>query len=242
MQLKDILGISLISIFVFPVLLIGVMLMMGLVHLEIGGSQDKERLRESLIAAEATHQEDAEAKQLKAYKALASKEVAIDARESELSRESERLENLKLEMAREKDAILKHRSRIEQLVLQDVKLQDKQIAALAEVYGAMKPDEAAPILLSLKDSLVVRILKKIPETRSTSKLLAALAALDVRRAANITEMMGKGNTGVTAEPKAKPEEAVAAPTAKPNTENKKPATEPANAPANATGEKTKGKA
>jgi flagellar motility protein MotE (MotC chaperone) len=195
MQLKDLIGLSLISIFVFPVLLIGVMIMTGVVHLEFGNAQEKEHLREALIAAEATKQEDSEAKQLKAYKALKEKEIEVDLHEGEVAREAERVENLKLEMTREKEEILQHRRRIEELVMQNTNLQDKQILALAEVYGAMKPDDAAPILLSLKDSLVVRIMKKIPESRSTSKLLAAMAALDVRRAARITELMGRGPTG-----------------------------------------------
>lgn len=195
MQFKDIIGISLISIFAFPILLLGVMIMTGLVHLEMGDAKEKVRLREDLIAAEANKQEAAEAKQLKAYKALTAKEIELNAHEAVVAREAERLENLKLELGREKDEILKHRQRIEQLVLQDGNLQDKQILGLAEVYGAMKPDDAAPILLSLKDSLVVRILKKVPEARSTSKLMAAIASLDVRRAARITEMMGRNSTG-----------------------------------------------
>jgi flagellar motility protein MotE (MotC chaperone) len=195
MQFKDIIGISLISIFAFPILLLGIMIMAGVVHLEMGDAKEKIRLREALIAAEANKQEDAEAKQLKAFKALTAKEAEINAHEATVAREAERLENLKLELAREKDAILKHRQRIEQLVLQDGNLQDKQILGLADVYGAMKPDDAAPILLSLKDSLVVRILKKIPEARSTSKLMAAIASLDVRRAARITELMGRNTTG-----------------------------------------------
>lgn len=197
MQFKDILGISLISIFVFPVLLLAMMLMTGVVHMEFGDPKDKIKLREALIEAEATNQEEAEAKQLKAYKALVAKESDLNQQESALAREAERVENLKMEMARDKEEILEHRRRIEELVLQSTQLQDKQIIGLAEVYGAMKADDAAPILLSLKDSLVVRILKKIPEARSTSKLLAAMASLDVRRAARITELMGKASRADT---------------------------------------------
>jgi flagellar motility protein MotE (MotC chaperone) len=203
MQLKDLIGISLISIFAFPILLLAIMIMTGVVHLEMGDAKEKVRLREELIAAEANKQEEAEAKQLKAFKALTAKETEVQAHEAAVAREAERLENLKLELAREKDEILRHRQRIEQLVVQDGNLQDKQILGLAEVYGAMKPDDAAPILLSLKDSLVVRILKKIPEARSTSKLMAAIASLDVRRAAHITEMMGRNTTGKSSAPSPK---------------------------------------
>jgi flagellar motility protein MotE (MotC chaperone) len=126
----------------------------------------------------------------------------LEVRETSSRREIERLENLKMETIREKEEILRHRRRIEELVAQSGELQDKQIVALAEVYGSMRPEEAAPILLSLKDALVVRILKKIPEARSASKLIAALGSLDLRRAARITELMGKAPVPAPAAPAA----------------------------------------
>jgi hypothetical protein len=38
--------------------------------------------------------------------------------------------------------------------------------------------------------MVVRIMKKIPEARSASKLMASMAALNVKRAAGITMLLG----------------------------------------------------
>lgn len=190
MKFKDLLGISLVSIFLFPVLLIGIMLAAGVVHLEAGDGKDKERLKPVFTGDDKARQEEAEAKQLKAFKALESKEAELKEREAELNRETERLENLKLETLQAKDQIAEDRRRIEEAVGRSTEAQDKQIAALAEVYGGMRPDEAAPILLSLDNAMVVRILKKIPEARATSKLMAALAALDVKRAAAITNLMG----------------------------------------------------
>jgi flagellar motility protein MotE (MotC chaperone) len=190
MKLKDLLGISLISVFLFPVLLIGIMLAAGVVHLETGDGKDKERLKPVFTGEDKAKQEEAEAKQLKAFKALELKEKELKDREAEVNRETERLENLKLETVQAKDQIAEERRRIEAAVGKSAEAQDKQIASLAEVYGGMRPDEAAPILLSLDNAMVVRIMKKIPETRATSKLMAALAALDVKRAAVITNLMG----------------------------------------------------
>jgi flagellar motility protein MotE (MotC chaperone) len=195
MKLKDLLGISLVSVFLFPVVLIGIMLAAGVVHLEAGDGKDKERLKPVFTGEDQAKQEEAEAKQLKAFKALEQKEKELNAREAEVNRETERLENLKLETMQAKDQIAEERRRIEEAVGKSAEAQDKQIAALAEVYGGMRPDEAAPILLSLDNAMVVRIMKKIPEARATSKLMAALAALDVKRAAAITNLMGgKGKT------------------------------------------------
>jgi flagellar motility protein MotE (MotC chaperone) len=190
MKLKDLLGISLVSIFLFPVVLIGIMLAAGVVHIEFGDGKDQDRLKTAFTGVDQAKQEEAEAKQLKAFKALESKERELKEKEAEMNRKSERLENLKMETAKAKEEIEADRRKIEELVGKSSDAQDKQIAALAEVYGAMRPDEAAPILLSLDDKVVARIMKKIPETRSTSKLMASLAALNVKRAANITLLLG----------------------------------------------------
>ena len=190
MKLKDLLGISLVSLFLFPVILIGIMLASGVVHIEFGDGKDKERIKPVFSSEDQAKQEEAEAKQLKALKALELKEKEIKSQEAEVSVETERLETLKLETLKAKEEIAEHRRKIEEMVGKSVEIQDKQIASLAEVYGGMRPDEAAPILLSLEDVMVVRILRKIPEARATSKLMAALGALDVKRTAKITNLLG----------------------------------------------------
>lgn len=190
MKLKDLLGISLVSIFLFPVILIGIMLATGVVHLETGDGKDKERLKPVFTGEDQAKQEEAEEKQLKAFKALVLKDKELKEKEAEVNREIERLENLKMETMQAKEQIAEDRRKIEEAVGKSTEAQDKQIASLAEVYGGMRPDEAAPILLSLDNAMVVRIMKKIPEARATSKLMAALAALDVKRAAAITTLLG----------------------------------------------------
>lgn len=190
MKLKDLIGISLVSIFLFPVILVAIMLAAGVIHIEFGDGKDKPHLKESFAAPTDEQQLELEARQLKAFKAAESKELELKNREAGLAREVERLEALKHETAKAKEEIARERLKIEELVGKHSELQDKQIASLADVYGSMRPEEAAPILLSLDDALVVRIMKKIPETRSTSKLMAALAALDVKRAARITNLLG----------------------------------------------------
>lgn len=195
MKLKDLLGISLVSVFLFPVILIAIMLAAGVVHLEFGNGKDKERMKQAYSGDEQARQEESEAKELKAYKALELKQKELADQEAQVNLETERLENLKMETVKAKEEIEGHRKKIEEMVGKSAEAQDKQIASLAEVYGGMRPDEAAPILLSLDNSMVVRIMRKIPETRATSKLMAALAALDVKRAATITTLLGgKGKT------------------------------------------------
>ena len=213
MKLKDLIGISLVSIFLFPVILIGIMMAAGVVRLEFGEAKDREKAKQAFAVRDEAKQEEIESKQLKAYKAVETKEQDLKARQEALNREMERLENLKLETEKAREEIRLSQKRIEELVGRNSELQDKQIASLAEVYGGMRPEEAAPILLSLDDGMVVRIMRKIPETRSTSKLMAALAALDVKRAARITKLLG-GRAIDRTKPEAgktKPDAAPAAP-------------------------------
>ncbi len=188
MQFKDLIGLSIVTMFLFPVVLVGIMLAMGVVHLEYGDGKDDPQ-----AAYLRTHEEykATEAEQTKTFMALQLKEKELAAKESEVNREIERLENLKLETIKAKEEIMVNRKRIEELVQGSEVLQDKKIASLAEVYGAMRPEEAAPILLSLDDRMIVKILQKIPEARATSKIMAAMAAMDVKRTARITEKMGK---------------------------------------------------
>lgn len=203
MKLKDLIGISLVSLFIFPVVLIGIMLAAGVVHLEFGDGKDKERLKETFTASEALQQTNAEERHLKAFKAAEQKEQELKAQQEDIAKEMERLESLRLETVKAREEIAKERQKIEDLVGRHSEVADKQIAALAEVYGGMRPEEAAPILLSLDDAMVVRIVRKIPEARATSKLMAALAALDVKRAARLTAILG-GKGQARSKPVAEP--------------------------------------
>ncbi len=189
-KLKDLAGLSIISIFLFPVVLVTVMLATGVVHLELGDKKTKTKL-DQYLQRYTPAQDRAEAEQMKTFQALEEREKKLAIKEREINEKIEQLENLKLETMNTKEDILRNRKRIEQLVAQSDELQEKRLKSLAEVYGSMRPEEAAPILLTLEDGLVVRILQKIPETRSTSKTLAALAALDVGRAARLTKLMGE---------------------------------------------------
>jgi flagellar motility protein MotE (MotC chaperone) len=107
--------------------------------------------------------------------------------------EIERLESLKIENTNLKNEIEAQRARIEALVGENRELSDKRIDALAQVYGSMKPIEAAPILLSLTEDQIAKIITKIPENRSKAKIMAAIGAMDRDRAAIITKILGWKN-------------------------------------------------
>ena len=128
---------------------------------------------------------------MKTYEAIMRKDEELSLKQAEINREIERLENLKVENTEIKEAIVKNRKKIEKLIVESDELQKKRMRALAEVYGSMRPEEAAPILLTLSDKMVADIMMLIPEVRSQSKLMGALGAMDVKRAARISQLMGK---------------------------------------------------
>jgi len=57
-------------------------------------------------------------------------------------------------------------------------LSDQAIEELAQIYAVMKPTAAVPILMRLDDSTIVRILKRIPDSRVKDELLTAIDSLN----------------------------------------------------------------
>ncbi|WP_110953270.1 MotE family protein [Anaerosinus massiliensis] len=68
----------------------------------------------------------------------------------------------------------------------------KRISKLARLYGAMKPEEAVPILESLDDDMIISILGKMDESQ-VSKLLPKF---DASRSARLTRLMYNGKPAV----------------------------------------------
>ena len=70
----------------------------------------------------------------------------------------------------------------------------KRIKQLAKVYGAMRANEAAQILETLDDNLLIKIINAISDDRQKAKIMAGLSK---SKAARISKKMGKavGNNG-----------------------------------------------
>ncbi|MGL1935129.1 MAG: hypothetical protein OCD01_08915 [Fibrobacterales bacterium] len=194
-RLKDVITAGIASLFLFPVVFVVVLLATGTIHIEMGeGDAAKDGLVQFL---ETYHpkQDSSDSEQSKLFEAIKLRDKNLELREARLQEEIERLENIKMENDVLKKEIGQHRDRIEKLVGESKELSDERIDALAQVYGNMKPTEAAPILLSLNDDDIVGIVKRIPEVRAQAKLMAALGAMSNERAAVITKKLGWKNDG-----------------------------------------------
>jgi len=190
LKITDILGIGVASVLLFPIIFFAVLLGSGTAHLEFGeNSAVKEKLA-GYLEKISPQQKQSDLEQSRLFEANQKKIEELASQEARVQEEIARLEALKAENAHFKDSIAADRNRIESLVGENRQLSDQRIEELAQVYGAMKPVEAAPILLNLQDTAISRILKKIPENRSQAKLMAALGAMDSKRAAEITKILG----------------------------------------------------
>jgi flagellar motility protein MotE (MotC chaperone) len=192
-KIKDLVTVGLLSTLLFPVVLILVLLLTGVVHLDLGMNKSTAKDMTQYLEKYSPLQDEADSKQSKLFQANQKKVLEIDEKEKKVIAEIERLESLKIENTDLKNEIEAQRTRIEALVGENRELSDKRIDALAQVYGSMKPIEAAPILLSLTEDQIAKIITKIPENRSKATIMAAIGAMDRDRAAIITKILGWKN-------------------------------------------------
>lgn len=190
LKVTDIIGIGLASVLLFPVIFFAVLLGSGTAHLEFGeNTAIKEKLA-GYLEKISPQQKESDLEQSRLYEANLKKQQELATQEELVKEEISRLEALKAENAQFKDSISQDRQKIETLVGENRQLSDQRIDELAQVYGSMKPVEAAPILLNLQDTAISRIIKKMPETRGQAKIMAAIGAMDSKRAAQITQILG----------------------------------------------------
>lgn len=194
---RDIVGVGIASLLLFPVIFFTVLLASGTAHLELGGLNDETRKKLSgYLERHTPAQEQQDLEQSKLFEANKKLSAELTQQEALLREEAARLELVKLENAKAQEVIEKERARIDQMVEQSKGLSDQKVEELAQVYGAMKPVEAAPILMNLDDISVAKILKRVPEVRAQAKLMAAIGALDTQRAAGITKILGWKKQGI----------------------------------------------
>lgn len=189
-RIRDILGVALGALLLFPLIFFAVLFLTGTAHVELGVDQETRKELSGYLEQYTPEQDRSDAEQSKLFIANQRKEEELRNQEERIAKEIERLENLKIQNAQLKKEIEENRERIEGLVGENRDLSDQKVEDLARVYGAMKPIEAAPILLSLRNQDIARILKRIPEVRAQAKLMAALGAMDSNRAATITKILG----------------------------------------------------
>jgi len=189
-RIKEIVAVGLVSTLLFPIVMLGVLLMNGTLHLSMGVEEEEAVELKQYLEMISPAQDTSDLEQSRLFQANRQTLDQVSQERQALAREAERLETLKAENLQLKKEIEAARGQIEKLVEERQVAGDERIETLARVYGAMKAVEAAPILLTLDDQTVASIVKRIPEVRSQAKLMAALGTMDRNRTAAISKILG----------------------------------------------------
>jgi len=188
---RDLIGVGIASLLLFPVIFFAVLLASGMARLEVGTlNVEVKKMIAGYLERNSPDQEAQDLEQSKLYEANRKLAAELEEKQQQLKEELSRLELLKLETSQNLAKMSQDREEINKKVGESDVLTNQKIEELAQVYAAMKPVEAAPILMNLDDNSVARILKKVPDSRTQGKLLAAIGALNSKRAASVTKILG----------------------------------------------------
>jgi len=194
---RDLIGVGIASVLLFPVVFFAVLLVSGTVKFEVNGLNDETKKKiVGYLERHTPEQEKYDIEQSKLYEANRKLSAELDEKHKEIQEEAARLELLKLETSQNLAKINQSKEEIDKRVGESQVLSDQKIEELAQVYASMKPIEAAPILMNLDDNSIARIVKRVPDSRSQAKLLAAIGALNTKRAASVTKILGWKEKGV----------------------------------------------
>ncbi|MFP4416489.1 MAG: MotE family protein [Chitinispirillaceae bacterium] len=188
MRAKDILAIALVAILSFP-LMYGIMLFAtGNARIEFGPKTVAERKEEEHKLLRQTARKDSlSIANLQSFQALQREREQLQKDLEKLREQQQRADLVSRELQRERDKLAQQKKKLEKLVNENDELELKRLKELSKVYGAMRPPEAAAILETLEDSLVIGIISGIRDDRQRGKILAALSN---GKAARISRLMG----------------------------------------------------
>jgi len=194
---RDLIGVGVVSLLLFPVVFFTVLLATGTAKLEVGSMSDETKKKiAGYLERHTPEQEAQDFEQSKLYEANRQLAAELEEKQKLIKEEAARLELLKLETSQNLAKIDQNRKEIDKRVGESKILSDQKIEELAQVYAAMKPVEAAPILMNMDDDSVARIIKRVPDSRMQGKLLAAIGALNTKKAASITRILGWKEKGL----------------------------------------------
>lgn len=186
LKLKDMIIIAVVMLTSFPVMYTILLFATGTakVVFETGQEKQIETLKKSERMNTSARKDSIAAANSKVFQALQKERVEVTEEKERLNDQRARLEMMQEEIQSQRDALLRERKKLEQLVSQSDSLDMKRMRDLAKVYGAMKPAEAAEILSTLSDSNVAKVLKMINDDRQKAKILAFMSR---ERAASISK-------------------------------------------------------
>ncbi len=104
---------------------------------------------------------------------LKEREETLESREAALGEKEKRIDFLQKELKVQESEMLDVRKSLEKVMEELKALKDEDLSRLVEVYSAMKPAAAAPLLKELDLKYAVEVILRMP-TKKSAKLLSAV--------------------------------------------------------------------
>lgn len=184
--IKNVLMIGLIGLASFPLLYIAFMFMAGQLRIE-KGPKSVEAKEELQVMKYSPIQDSMAVVNSKTYESLLEQEKRLEAMERMLEKKEDRIRLADKELLEKAASIERAKQEIQNVVKGSEDLEQKRIESLARIYASMRPEEAATILETLPDELIIAILKAINEDRQKAKILERM---ETSRAGRISKLMG----------------------------------------------------
>jgi len=187
--MKDYIIIGVVAFFALPLMYIAALFATGNARIEFGRELLPGAKSDEVKYLESTARRDSLAVQYsRTYLALKKEREEVEQKKEELQEQQERLEIVRREVEQQQKELEVQKERLEKLVESSGELSGKRIKQLARIYEAMKANEAANILETIDDDLVISILRAMSDDRQKAKIVAGLPENKARR---ISAKMGK---------------------------------------------------
>ena len=171
----------------FPVIYLLMLFATGNARIEFSKPKEKMEARELRLITLNARKDSLAALHSKTFFALEKQKADLEAEKKRMNEERERMLMVQQELERTRNELTEERKKLEKLIGQNDELDQKRIKQLAKVYGAMRPEEAARILETLDDDLLIKILTSMGDDRQKAKILSTISG---EKATRISKKIG----------------------------------------------------
>jgi flagellar motility protein MotE (MotC chaperone) len=189
LTLKELIIIVAVLTFSFPVVYVLMMLATGSARIEFNQPVKAKKDDKEVKLMKLNAKKDSLASmQSQTFFAIEKQKADLDEQKKKMSEQQDHVLMVEQELEKTRNDLTEERKKLEKLVGQSDELDKKRIKQLAKVYSAMRPEEAARILETLDDDLLINILGAMGDDRQKAKILSILSP---DKASRVSKKIGK---------------------------------------------------
>lgn len=186
LKIKDIIAIAVVTVLSFPIMYLTMLFVTGSARIEFGVKQEEPK--EKIEKIEFNKRKDSlSIANSKTFMALQMEKTELQKERERLVEKEKKIDLLQTELEEKRKAFEQERAKIEKLVSLSDSLDRRKIKELSNIYGAMRPAEAAQIIETLQDDLASKVIASIGDERQKGKILSALSK---DKASRISKLLG----------------------------------------------------